>query len=136
VTFHVSNNEGLSSSILPLAQHADIWPQVHFTHNIEMRTDTLDNVLRQQGFFPDAMIVDTQGSELLVLKGAQSTLPTVNYVLVEAADFEAYQGCAKLEDIEKHLKAYGMTIASISNFAKHPNGGGYYNALFSKSSVV
>src|SRR5215467_4457972 len=29
VTFHVSNNEGLSSSILPLAQHADIWPQVH-----------------------------------------------------------------------------------------------------------
>jgi hypothetical protein len=37
----------------------------------------------------DAIILDTQGSELLILKGAQATLRQASYVKVEAADFES-----------------------------------------------
>jgi hypothetical protein len=38
--FHVSNNDGASSSILEFAQHKDIWPEVCFTRDIELISTT------------------------------------------------------------------------------------------------
>ena len=40
----------------------------------------------------DALAIDTQGSELLVLKGAGEALRNFRYIKTEAADFEAYRG--------------------------------------------
>ena len=43
--FRVSNNEGLSSSILELKYHKEIWPHVDFVGEIEMRSVTLPAAL-------------------------------------------------------------------------------------------
>jgi hypothetical protein len=72
-TLHVANNDGQSSSIFDLHLHRDIWPDIHYLRNIEMVSCTLPTALREAGIDPrpyDGLVLDTQGSELLILKGA------------------------------------------------------------------
>jgi FkbM family methyltransferase len=73
VKFHVANNGGSSSSILDLAEHKGIWPEVMFTETLELRTMTLAKAFQSYSLDPSdyqAMLLDTQGSELLVLRGS------------------------------------------------------------------
>jgi hypothetical protein len=65
---HVGANSGQEC----LARHKEIWPQVREIAQVKLRSTTLDTLLSQQGRagFYDALVLDTQGSELLVLKGA------------------------------------------------------------------
>ena len=67
-----SSNEGASSSIYEFALHRDIWPEVTITHDIELVLTTLDEIAKKDGVEVsnvDALVMDTQSSELLVLKG-------------------------------------------------------------------
>jgi FkbM family methyltransferase len=74
---HVSNNEGQSSSVMDLALHQDVWPSVHFTKDIEIQSHKLDTIIDREHIELadyDGLVLDTQGSELLALKGAQRVL--------------------------------------------------------------
>ena len=73
VNFNIASNSGEFSSIFDLALHTDIWPEVNYVAKIELQTDTLDHLLIERGLDGpvDALILDTQGSELLVLKGGR-----------------------------------------------------------------
>ena len=134
VKFNIASNSGASSSIFDLALHKDIWPEVGYVDQIELRTETLDRVLAMRGIdLPiDALILDTQGSELLVLKGAEAALRQVSFVKIEAADFEAYKGCATVATIEAFLKKFSFRRVKKTRFARHPSGGGYYDLLFKR----
>jgi FkbM family methyltransferase len=70
-TFHVANNDGASSSILDLHSHKDIWPDVHYIRDMEMKSSTLKTAPETSkvdlGRY-DALVLDTQGSEMLVLQ--------------------------------------------------------------------
>ena len=134
-TFHIANNEGASSSIFDFALHRDIWPEVMFTHDIELRSTTIDAILADPvAHYPvyDALVMDTQGSELLVLKGASHTLETINYIKSEAADFESYAGCAAVDELTAYLANCGFRLVAKEVFAEHPKGGKYYELLFKK----
>ena len=72
--FHLANNNGASSSILDLNLHQDIWPDVTFKkpsiYSAENYLTLLnDNIIIVISDY-DMLAIDTQGSELLVLKGA------------------------------------------------------------------
>lgn len=89
--FHVANNDGESSSILELKLHKDIWPEVSYDRTIILRGTTLISLLTREGIEAsdyDALVMDTQGSELLVLKGAAPILHTFNFIKTEVTDFE------------------------------------------------
>jgi FkbM family methyltransferase len=91
--FHVSDNSGASSSILEFAKHRNMFPEVHFTSEIRMTSTTLAHLIDERNFDVSrygALVIDTQGSELLVLQGALSVLSQMRYVKTEVADFEAY----------------------------------------------
>ena len=63
-TLHVSNNDGLSSSVLELALHQDVWPSVHFTKDIELRSHKLDTIIDREHIHLsdyDGLVLDTQG---------------------------------------------------------------------------
>ena len=95
--FHVANNAGGSSSILDLYLHKDVWPEVTYTKTIMIRSKTLVTLLKDEHIDPsayDALVMDTQGSELLVLQGAIPLLGNFKYIKIEVADFEAYKGCS------------------------------------------
>src|ERR1700758_4806509 len=74
-SLHIANNGGASSSILDLCGHSQMWPDVKYTHTITTKGTTLGSLLAREHIDVrrfDALILDTQGSELRILKGAAS----------------------------------------------------------------
>jgi len=131
--FHVANNDGQSSSILELKEHRDVWPKVAFTRTIKLQSVTLATLFVREKIDVtryDALVMDTQGSELLVLRGAAPLLGAFKFIKTEVPDFEAYAGCAKLEDIERYLGARGYAEVMRQRFASRPGGGHYYDVLY------
>lgn len=137
--FHVASNAGGSSSILELKLHRDIWPEVTTTETVMLRSRTLESLLVGEcidsGDY-DALVMDTQGSELLILKGAGSLLPGFKYIQTEVADFEAYKDCCQLADIETFMSKMGLRECARKLIAKHPSGGAYYNILYRRVSAT
>ncbi len=134
--FHVANNAGESSSLFELKQHKDVWPKVAFTGSIKLRSVTLRTLLTREGVDItryDALVMDTQGSELLVLKGAESLLPGFAHIKTEAPDFEAYEGCAQLVDLEAFLAARGFAELVRNRFASRAAGGHYYDVVYRRA---
>ena len=135
--FHVANNAGLSSSIFDLKLHRDIWPQVDYDETIRLEGSRLDTLLARNSLDPlgyDALVLDTQGSELLVLRGAEELLRTVRYLKTEVADFEAYEGCCTLADLEQFLVPLGFVEFARTVTALHPNGGSYYDVVYRRKT--
>jgi FkbM family methyltransferase len=133
--FHVSNNDGYSSSIFELALHRDIWPHVQHTRTIRMKSITLASLVRKESIdiskYP-GLVLDTQGAELLVLKGAGDLLSSFRYIQAEAAEFEAYEGGCQLDDIALFLREQGFDESSRTEFAEHAGGGSYCDVLYER----
>lgn len=136
VEFNYSNNNGESSSIFELKHHNALWPDINYVKKVNLVTDTFDSfVLRE---FIDiskynVLVLDTQGSELLVLKGAQLQLKHFKYIKIEVPDFESYENCCTLDEVSAYLSAYGFSEVSREVFREDPKVGKYYNVLFSLS---
>ncbi|HEX7776071.1 MAG TPA: FkbM family methyltransferase [Parvibaculum sp.] len=133
VTLHVSNNGGQSSSILPIGLHKDIWPDVHFVADIKLKSETLADVLARSGRSKDefdCLVMDTQGSEMLVLTGALDMLPQFRFIHTEVADFEIYEGCCTLADMDAFMAAHGFREAHRWRFAKRKEGGKCYDITY------
>ena len=136
--FHIASNAGGSSSILDLYLHKDVWPEVTYTRTITIKSMTLVTLLKNEHIDPsdfDALVMDTQGSELLVLKGAIPLLKNFKYIKTEVADFEAYKDCCQLADIEAFLRQYGYRESSRMAGGQHPQGGSYYDIVYKKESL-
>ncbi len=96
--FHLASNNGASSSILDLNLHQDIWPEVGYEKSINLYSRKLSSLLNDNNINVsnyDMLVIDTQGSELLVLKGTGSILNNFTYIQTEVPDFEAYKGCCQ-----------------------------------------
>jgi FkbM family methyltransferase len=121
---NIASNNGASSSIFDFADHTEIWPQVYFTDKISVTSRTLDDVIAAETIKYDGLIMDTQGSELLVLQGSTKHLRRFKYIKTEAADFEIYKGCATEHDLVKYLMQHGFTLSRKDVFAQKPDGSG------------
>jgi len=133
--FHIANNNGASSSILELNLHQDIWPDVVFEKTLKLCSKTLPSLLKINNINIseyNMLVMDTQGSELLVLKGAVTVLQSFTYIKTEVPDFESYKGCCKLEDLQLFFGQHGFTELSRHKFATHPSGGNYYDIVYKK----
>ena len=76
-TFNVSSHGGQSSSIYTFGDHQDLWPDIKFTNTIELTSTTLARLLEESHHSTaefDALVMDVQGAELLVLMGAGELL--------------------------------------------------------------
>ena len=134
-TMHVSNNSGLSSSIFDLHQHKDIWPEVHYVREVALQSSTLKTALDRAGVNIadyEILVMDTQGSELMVLQGAEELLPHFNYIKSEAADFEIYKNCATVDQIRAFLEPRGFDLIRQDEFARREEGGACYELLFAR----
>lgn len=133
--FKIANNEGASSSVLELALHKDIWPDVNFVDTLVLKSTTFDKMIAcesvRMGDY-QALVMDTQGSELLVLKGATQSIPELQYIKIEAPDFESYAGCCLVDDLIDFLEPFGFREMNRTKFAEHPNGGSYYDVVFKR----
>lgn len=133
--FHISNNAGLSSSILDLASHREIWPEVEYATTRTLLSTTFATLVKRERIDTntyDTLVMDTQGSELLVLKGAENLLRQFKYVKTEAADFEAYTGCCTANDLKEYLKQFGFAEIMRRHFAGQLGVGDYYDVVFER----
>ena len=76
---------------------------------------------------PDLLYMDTQGSELEVLKGATSTLAAVDVVITEVTRNQMYEGAPSLAELTSFLNAHDFALNNV-NF----NGNHHADALFIK----
>ena len=131
--FHVSSNDGLSSSIFDLARHRELWPEVDYAATMKIPGTTLPTLLAREGIDAagyQALILDTQGSELLVLRGAEPVLRGFEYVKTEAADFESYAGCCLLDEMTAFMASHGFQSISRHRFAGRAGVGSYYDIVY------
>ena len=135
VELKISNNNGLSSSILNLGLHKKIWPEVNYINSMKLKSSTLNTLINKENLNIkeyQALILDTQGSELLILKGASEILVNMKYIVTEAADFDSYVGCCNINDLSEFLQKYGFKETSRKKFAHNEKAGSYYDVIYAK----
>lgn len=121
--FQVANNGGQSSSIFDFGEHTKIWPEIEYTHTEAMRGYTLKTVLQRHAVNVadyDTLILDVQGAELLVLKGAGDLLDSFKFIRAEAADFELYKGGCQLKDLDEYLIPRGFERVMTWHYKRSP----------------
>ncbi len=107
--FNVANNDGMSSSIFPLGEHKDIWPDIGYVETLCLKSKTLDTALAGEDLAVfDTLVLDVQGAELKALRGATETLKGLKYIRCEAADFPIYEGGALDCQLDDFLAKQGF----------------------------
>ena len=130
---HIANNGGESSSILDLGGHSQMWPDVKYTQTITVKGITLGSLLARERIDVrrfDALILDTQGSELKILKGAASLLPNFRFVKVEVPDFESYKGCCQISELSSFMLSNGFSEHTRVPFIHTSNLGTYFDVIY------
>lgn len=112
--FHVSNNNGASSSIFDLHKHGEAWPEIQYVKDVKLFSLTLDSL----DLTGDALVLDVQGAELLVLKGAEKILERIRFVQIEAYNAEMYRGGAAMADIQDFMASHGFRPADTGWFCE------------------
>jgi FkbM family methyltransferase len=108
VKFHVTDNFQ-SSSILLLGTHREHYPHIQVTHDVELRTTTLDTLLAEQPIERvNYLDLDIQGAELLALRGARRLMGQIDYVYTEVNREEVYVGAPMVEEIDDFLSEFRM----------------------------
>ena len=105
VTMNISSNEAQSSSILTPKVHLTAHPEVSFNGTEEVEMKKLDDYDYKDY---NMIVVDVQGYELEVLKGASQTLHNIDYIYCEVNRDEVYEGNARVEEIDEFLSTYGF----------------------------
>ena len=133
--FNLANNGGQSSSILAFKQHTDICPDVRYTSAMLLKSITLATLFKNEKIDSDkyqALIMDTQGSELLVLRGALPLLEHFQFIKVEVSNFESYEECCQLSDISHFMNEHGYREFSRYKFASREQGGEYFDIVYKR----
>ena len=133
--FNVASNDGESSSLLQLGSHRELFPEVTMQSTIEVSTRRLDSVLAEQGLaLPDAMIIDVQGAEYLVLK--TFTTPLLNrlrLIYTEVSTEAVYESAGLLSEVEALLSPRFVNVGFAPMRADVPMHG---NAVFVAAADV
>ncbi len=124
-TFHVTNFQSLSSSLLDFGTHTKVSPDVHFVEHKTLTTSTLDGIVEDQGIADcNFLNMDLQGAEMLALRGASRLLQSIDYVFTEINVDELYLGCVRLPHLDAFLGDLGFKrVATSMAGAQRPGPG-------------
>jgi FkbM family methyltransferase len=133
-TLHVTSLEQ-SSSILPLKQVTQFYPQIQETETISVPARSLDSLLQELKLKPqdfNILNIDIQGAELLALKGAKNWLKFVEAINTEVNYEELYEGCVLIDQLDEFLDQQGFErVATTSPY--HASWG---DAFYVKKPVI
>lgn len=106
VIFHVSSNEGQSSSFLELGTHKVAHPDVSYIRDIKMTTKRVISLFKENNLDPREytfLNIDLQGAELLALKGMNGMLKFIDYAYLEVNKAHLYVGCPLVGEIDEYM---------------------------------
>lgn len=89
---------------------------LHFRSITKVRCITLDELVNNKKIVKiDLLWLDTQGTELQILaNGGKNSLAITQYIHVEIAESEMYEGAATREQIINYLESKGFSIVKIA----------------------
>lgn len=110
-TMHIASN-GEASSLLTPKVHLQMHQHISFSETRQVEVATLNHAIDNAGFrhIPiDLLNLDTQGTELNVLRSGSLVLPLVQSVYSEVNITELYSGCSRLPALSSWLASLGFT---------------------------
>lgn len=118
IRLHVARDRGLSSIFEPNREFLDAFPEASRFDTVDVQqveADSLDDQLQMRDITDvDFVKVDTQGSELLVLQGAQDVLASsVAGVEVEVEFSAIYKGQPLFADVDTFLRGLGFLLFDL-----------------------
>jgi FkbM family methyltransferase len=127
IEFHVSSNAGGSSSFLGLGNHAKLYPKIHYVETLNLTSTTVDELKAEHcdDVQFDMLVLDTQGAELHVLRGATSLLGQVKSLSIEVSEDPLYEGGCTLEQVTAFVRSFGFRLRHVQINSK-----GWGDALF------
>ncbi|OOY96166.1 FkbM family methyltransferase [Solemya velum gill symbiont] len=135
VDFNIASNTGMSSSLLKPGVHERVYPEVKFISRRQFKTISVDDLF---SFVSEnvggslssinTMLMDVQGAEHLVLKGASSTLKQIDYIFCEVSYGGLYEGDYSLEELQGFLMKNDYRLCWLSIKRE-----GWGDALFVRS---
>ena len=121
------DGSGASSSILEPKLHLTQHPNISFNKTEEVKITKLDNIfddcIKQKDF--NMLIIDVQGYELEVIKGASETLATIDCIISEINRDEIYENCVQINELDSYLNDIGFTRA-VTIWTAHDWGDALY----------
>ncbi|MBA3421976.1 MAG: FkbM family methyltransferase [Thermoleophilaceae bacterium] len=110
---HVSRASD-SSSLLPiLGSYTTAFPGTEEDRRTSVSVVRLDDVFEQPPPRPSLLKIDSQGSELDVLAGAERLLRSVDAIFVECSFVEFYAGQALISQVIAHLLERSFFLAGV-----------------------
>jgi FkbM family methyltransferase len=106
LSLKVTNNSE-SSSLLKLADHSILYPDISVVTEIEVHTVRLDELIPCD-FHSDFLNLDIQGAELAALQGLGTVISDFNVIYTEVNFIELYEDCPLVEDLDSYLKQFGF----------------------------
>lgn len=107
VEFNISNNDGVSSSIHRFTEESNLGINMNSTRKLKMTR--LDSILTpSQMEHYSHWVLDVQGSELAVLRGAGSLLDHCKSLDIEVTTYDLYEGGTRFEDLDLFLRDHGF----------------------------
>jgi FkbM family methyltransferase len=132
--FNISNAQGNASSVLNLLKHKEMYPEIKFIKKISIQGYTFALVIKREGINIknyQALILDTQGSELMILQGANKLLNNFKYIKLECADFEIYKNSPSIKEISKYLKKFNFKEKKRIKIDENKKNQNVYDVLYS-----
>ncbi len=126
--FVEQHNQGQSNSILKPRKHLEYYPQIQFNETERVPVRKLDNLFFARNKY-NMLMMDTQGAELLVLKGATTTLRSIDYIYTEVNDQELYAGNALVTELDDFLPEF-KRVESLWT------GQGWGDAVYIRNTVL
>jgi FkbM family methyltransferase len=139
IPFYVASNSGASSSMYAFGKHSEIHPEVTTANELILKTRTMASLIAEKDIQMDrydALILDVQGAEMNVLMGMEAYLDGFEYLKIEAADYEAYQGGTTLREIRAYFDDRNFVEVGCFPTGVAVEGETYYEVVFRRAPAA
>ncbi len=122
--FHISNNtDVLSSSVFEFGDGKDeLFPDLKMVDSVRLVGKTLSTIYSEFNIDEtefDFLLLDVQGAELMVLKGAESVLHNFKYILTEVSTVDIYKSGVLWAELKAFLNQKGFKEAISGTPSQH-----------------
>lgn len=104
---YLASNKGQSSSLLKPGLHLSESPHVTFEDTYEVEVKRIDSLFKEKNC-PKIWVVDVQGFELNVFKGAGDLLNHVDFIYCEVNRGDVYEGCVQIDELDNFLNQFDL----------------------------
>ena len=105
--FNITKDNGQSSSILKMKKlYLKMYPSAIIKKKIILKSSTFETFIKKNNInlnCYNALTIDTQGSELLILKGMKNLINKFDVIKVEASEFRIYKNYPTLNELTNFM---------------------------------